>query len=359
MEKKTMLDYIHEAVPTAKQNIEKAKELVDPLLNYLGEREIKRLWLVASGSSYNACFCANSFMEKYLPFEIKLVNPFTFVHYEHNVKEGDIVIVITQSGLSTNAIEAIKKTKELGYQAVCLTGNTQSDIKDYADLVLDYGVGEELVGYVTKGVTTLCLYFMLFTAIYTNHAELIKKVEQALLTNVEMIKKADVFIHQHYKNFSSMTQMYVCGAGNTTGVAMEGALKIGETIHIPSNCYEIEEFIHGPNLQLTPNYNVLIFDDNEEASDRVVQIYQATRKVTDRAYIISNHASLLGDDHALQLEQIVDAECCSFAYLPFVQLLSFYISNDLNSSKQHPLLREFKKIADAKTENFVNYDEDD
>lgn len=42
-----------------------------------------------------------------------------------------------------------------------------------------------------------------------------------------------------------------------------------------------------------------------------------------------------------------------------VQLLSFIISDDLHTIYQHPLLKEFKAIAAAKTENFVNYDGDD
>lgn len=40
-------------------------------------------------------------------------------------------------------------------------------MKDYADLTIEYGVGEELVGYVTKGVTTLALYLCLFAIEYT------------------------------------------------------------------------------------------------------------------------------------------------------------------------------------------------
>ena len=54
-----------------------------------------------------------------------------------------------------------------------------------------------------------------------------------------------------------MSWVYSCGAGANYGTALESALKMGETIHIPSCCYEIEEYIHGPNLQLTPQYNVI------------------------------------------------------------------------------------------------------
>lgn len=185
------------------------------------------------------------------------------------------------------------------------------------------------------------------------------ELKKAADLNEEMIDQATNFIQQHYKNFSSMSWVYSCGAGANYGTALESALKMGETIHIPSCCYEIEEYIHGPNLQLTPQYNVIFFDGNDGASRRVEQVYKATRKVTNRAYLISNNPQLSSDDHVLSLSDTVSSELSPLVYLPFAQLLSFIVSNDLHSIYQHPLLKEFKAIAAAKTENFVNYDGDD
>lgn len=93
--------------------------------------------------------------------------------------------------------------------------------------------------------------------------------------------------------------------------------------------------------------------------DSVEQVYKATRKVTNRAYLISNNPQLSRDGHVLSLSDTVSSELSPLVYLPFVQLLSFIVSNDLHSIYQHPLLKEFKAIAAAKTENFVNYDGDD
>ena len=140
---------------------------------------------------------------------------------------------------------------------------------------------------------------------------------------------------------------------------MESALKMGETIHIPSCAYEIEEYIHGPNLQLTPQYNVFIYDENDEASTRVEQIYKATSKVTDRVFMISANKNFKNDKRVIVLEDAPLPELCALVYLPFVQLVSFVISDETHRIKQHPLMKEFKAIAAAKTENFVNYDEDD
>ena len=70
--------------------------------------------------------------------------------------------MVSQSGCSTNSIEALKKLKELGHLAIGLTGNINSDFKDWSDLLIDYSVGKETVGYVTKGVATLAQFLMLF-----------------------------------------------------------------------------------------------------------------------------------------------------------------------------------------------------
>lgn len=359
MEKMTMQDYVKEAPAVCRSNIRNAKALVKPLIDQIQNKTPGAIWLIASGSSNNSCHCARTLMRKCLDCEVKIITPFTFTYYEHDIKEQDLVLVVSQSGLSTNAIEALKKLKSMHHDTIALTGNPNSDIKDYADLVLDYGVGEELVGYVTKGVTTLCLFLMLFAIEAGNHPEYYKELELAMDLNEEMIEKTQTFVRTHYKNLTSMRHIYFCGAGSNYGTALEGTLKAGETIHIPSCCYEIEEYIHGPNLQLTPEYNVIFFDCNDEASARVKQVYLASRKVSDRVYMISNHPDMKQDPNVLSLSKTVSSECAPLVNLPFVQLMSYMISSDLNSVKQHPLLKEFKKTASAKTENFVNYDDDE
>lgn len=55
-----------------------------------------------------------------------------------------------------------------------------------------------------------------------------------------------------------MEKAYLIGAGANYGTALEGAVKIGETVHILAVGYEVDEAIHGPQIQLTPNYNLFL-----------------------------------------------------------------------------------------------------
>lgn len=354
-----MLDYIKETPSVCLKNIEQYEDLVKPLVDIMNAKAFKTIWLVASGSSHNACYQARSYMRKMLKKEVKIVTPYTFTFYENDIQEDDLILVITQSGLSTNAISAIEKINGLGFTSICLTGNKDSDVKEYADVVIDYGCGEELVGYVTKGVTCLCLYLMLVCISCTNKVEDLKVLKKAIELNEKMIGQSLDFIKNHYKELSSMKCSYSIGAGANYGTALESALKMGETIHIPSFPYEMEEYIHGPNLQLTPEYNIFIYDGNDEASYRVKQIFLASKQVTDRVYMLSDNRDYTNDDHVIVIDHLSIREMIPLVYLPFVQLVSYVISRDTNSIKQHPLMRKFKSIASAKTENFVNYDEDD
>ena len=143
-----------------------------------------------------------------------------------------------------------------------------------------------------------------------------------------------------------MEHMYAAGCGSAEGVAKEAALKIGETVKIVSCGYELEEYIHGPNLQLSPKHNVFIIDAQDETSDRSYQIFRASRAVSDRVYYITDKE--YEDDHVLTLLNPC-ADTVSLTYLQVFQLFAYRISKELGTIKKHPLYEEFKKIVNSKT----------
>ena len=92
-------------------------------------RPYRTVWLVACGSSCNAGHCARYYMKQYLGVEVKIVTPFTFNHYEHDMTPDDFVVCISQSGCSTNTIESLQLCRRLGVRAIGLTGNIHSDFR--------------------------------------------------------------------------------------------------------------------------------------------------------------------------------------------------------------------------------------
>lgn len=374
----TMGDYIAQAPEVARANIDRCDELLAPLLVCCPQGAPERIRLVASGSSFNACQCIMPFMRSCLPqTPIRLVTPHRFMYYEPEVAPGELVMVVTQSGMSTNALAALDVLRARGERSICLCGNVDADARNHADVLIDWGVGEELVGYVTKGVTTLALFLGLLACRLGNCAQRMADLARAVEVSDAVRRSAESFFERHEKELTSMSVCYCVAPWMAQGVACEGALKIGETVHIPSAAYEVEEFIHGPNLQLTPAYTLLFFDAGDAASARTRQIWRAAREVSDRAFLITCEDASLGaasgdaaaspaellalrdDPHVLVVPRVSDPTLASLAYLPFVQTLSYRASAALGSAKQHPLLRRFKACVSAKSEGFVNYDGDE
>ena len=103
-----MLRYIQETPAQVRANIAASARLTQRMVELYLSRPYRTVWLVACGSSCNAGHCARYYMKQYLGVEVKIVTPFTFNHYEHDMTPDDFVVCISQSGCSTNTIESLQ-----------------------------------------------------------------------------------------------------------------------------------------------------------------------------------------------------------------------------------------------------------
>ncbi len=358
--KKTMLDYIELTPTKVLENARNPKELTKTLTDEYISNKYNEVCIVASGSSYNSSICAKPFMEHILGVRVNVLSPSNFTnYYEHN--KSDFIFIISQSGYSTNAIAALQKAKELGIKAIGVTSDVESDFKKYTDILIDYKVGIETVGYVTVGVVTLVQFLMTFALnaalqldkiTEEKYNEIISSIVESTKLHKEIQEKSHEFIKKHYKSLSSMQIAYFCSSGAGRGIAYEAALKIGETVKIPAFAYDAEEFIHGPNLQLNPGYTVFVIDTNDKDSERLKQIYKASKVVSDNVYFIGSNV----DENSIYTEKNLSPLLTPLYYLAFFQLIAYQITEDLHRWEQHPLLKEFKKIAASKSINYVDTD---
>lgn len=359
--RKTMLDYIRESSIMMEENSKDRKRLTEQLVREYVGHQYENIWIVASGSSYNGAACARMFIQNLLEIQVKLISPFQFVHAEHHVPENDMVIAVSQSGYSKNTMEALDTMRSIGRKAIALTGDLDSDIKDKADLLLDFGVGTETVGYVTKGVSALALYLILFAVEAAREktgisekalTEFDREIAKVIEAHNYVQNNFNGFFDQHIDLFTSMQNAYVCACGANLGTAMEAALKAGETIQIPSAGYEVEEYIHGPNLQLTPNYTVF-FVDGGCASERVFEIFKNTRIVTKKSILLTNCRKFEGEG-IFYVPFDGQEDLTPLCFLPFFQMMSYEVTERLHKWEKHPLQLLMKEKVAAKTDNYIN-----
>lgn len=355
---KTMEQYIAEISEVLKKNIADRKRITEPIYSLLSSKRPERLVIVASGSSYNAALCAVRFMQRYLGDRVKLLTPFSFTYYE-KIRPADTYLLVSQSGSSTNMIEALGKCKRAGIPAIAVVGNRGCDMAKEADITVEYGVGEESVGYVTKGMSTLTLFFMLLAMecagdgipfdgepenLEAAYEEDLKELYKAADNHNTVYRYAMEFCERNKKEMLSMKHVFFLGCGANLGTAAEGALKLSEMLHVQTNDFEVEEFLHGPDLQLTPEYSLFFIQGGDEAGRRMEEICEAAKEVTDRAYLIS----------VKDIPVDSTEEWLTPIYLTaFFQYLACFCAREMGVVGEHPLFARFEEKVACKTENYT------
>ena len=364
MEEISMLKYIKETPGQVRGNILNDDSLTNRLVDLYCNNNYRNIWIVACGSSYNAALCARYLMHKVLKVDVKVITPYTFNNYENDCGEDDFVMCISQSGCSTNAIESLNKCKEIGRKAIGLTGNLDSDFKDIADEVIDFNLGEEKMDFVTKGVVVITSFMMLFALRAALRKNLITNKELGYYKD-QMLKAIDNYeyivenfndyFNKNKMNLLSIGKTYLIGCGSNYGTVLEGAVKIGETVHVLAVGYEVEEAIHGPQIQLTPDYNFVFIDANDKSSDRMAKSIEASGKITNRNYVLSNNEKVSGDN-VMRVPTVVDELVSPLYTLAFVQMLAYTVASTNNTWKTHPLFEDYKSVSFGKTNKYHAFD---
>lgn len=258
-------------------------------------------------------------------------------------------MVISQSGFSTNSIAALDFIRGggcgEGVQSVAITGNPSAPIRNHADVVVDYGVGVESVDFVTMGVQTLVEFLMLF-ALYASHAigrisgervdRELRCFESAFDAHAAALRACEEWMDEEKLTLSRRVPACVVGNGPNYGVAEEGALKLNECIKIAAMHSEGEEFVHGPQMQLTPDSLLFMLDD-PRGSERLANLHAQFRTVTKGAFFITAHPR--GIEGELAIPVPTNPLMCAIPNLVAFQYLAAQKTEELERWEMHPYVR--------------------
>lgn len=349
----TMLDYIKETPDRVLDIIDHSYEYTKDLVDFYINNNYDGLYFVASGSSYNGTLCAKPFMQHIFNQSIELVTPFSFSNHEMKYIKNQMIICVSQSGCSTNTIDVIKTLKENNHKTVCLVGRDDCDAKQYTDLLVNWKVGEEQIGFVTKGVTSLAAFEMAFVVELSKALNIINeqkynRVKENLRLSQkiqpEIMQNAMNLFNNHKDEFTAKSKVVFLSSGPGLGVATEACLKTTETSCINAVVCEAEEYLHGPLYSSKPDDLVIAIDNSDSPStDRILDIALAIRDdVTPKVFAITN-SDKFDDNHAIRTSEM----CCEYISplykLTAIQTLAYLMTEATNQYIPHENVVKFKK----------------
>lgn len=298
----TMFQYINETPAQCRYNINNSKELTKKIVDAFMKKDYKRIEIIASGSSYNGSLTAKYYVEKILKMKVEVITSFTVNHFEEIFDDNTFYIGMSQSGRSMNTNDAMKKVQNRGYKIIGVTGNVDSVMKNNCDVICNWGMGIEKIGFVTKGYTTSVLFYMLFALEAALLKNIITKEEydkekKELIDMCDVMEQAIPIVDNWYSRnayeLTNLKRLEVLGNGSGYGLALEGSLKIQETMGVASTGIEMEEFLHGPCYELNDDKTVIVIDHCKEIRERVQKLFKEVHIMTKQVFMITSE---LNDD---------------------------------------------------------------
>ena len=218
---------------------------------YLGT--FNKIYIVACGTAYHAGLVGKYYIEKLARVLVEVDVASEFRYRDPIVDENTFLIVVSQSGETSDTLAALKESKRRGAKTLAITNVVGSSIAREADQVVYTWAGPEIAVASTKAYTTqLVLFFMLAlymaeikgTIAAERTTELVTMLQEIPSQVSEILSDVDP-IKTFAKQYGFNEDVFYIGRGLDYAVSLEGALKLKEISYIHAEAYAAGELKHG------------------------------------------------------------------------------------------------------------------
>ncbi len=225
-----------------------------------------KIYVTAAGTSYHAGYYY-SLLLAYMAGRIS--SPFIASEYEVYEKtsgEGDVLIVISQSGETMDSLKALRAFKERGVRVIAVSNVVDSAIPRESDVTIYTRAGPEIGVAATKTFTTQTLALSWLVVSYAEATGKLTRSEAEEYRKwlgssgdlaARIIASNETYALKLSEWMAGRGNAYYLSRGIGVPVAMEGALKLKEIAYIHAESYPAGESKHGPIALVEPDYPVL------------------------------------------------------------------------------------------------------
>lgn len=290
----TMMTYIEEQPAALEAILGAYPQHLASVEAFARQHPVRRLLVLATGSSLNAAMCARYFFEHRFGLLVDIKEPYNFMHYEAIDPHTDMVLVVSQSGKSASTLAAMEKVQAAGLPVFALTSDLDSPIGRRCDQVLDIHTGIEKVGFVTRGFSATVLNLLLVALTLARAQQQLDEREtqdtlaalhQLAAAIPDTIARTEAFFERHLQALQSGTRFIAIGEGALTGVAKEFETKFTETVRVPSGGFELEAYMHGPYLEANAEHVMFFIEDAPNPRLRALRDYMSP--AVNQAFLIT------------------------------------------------------------------------
>jgi glucosamine--fructose-6-phosphate aminotransferase (isomerizing) len=296
----------------------------------------KRIVIVACGTSWHAGLVGEYLLEELARINVEVEYASEFRYRNPIIKEGDIVIAISQSGETADTMAALELAKSKGAIILGVCNVVGSSIARITHAGVYTHAGPEIGVASTKAFTAQVTVLSLIAIAVAQKKgiisdELYRKLIfglDAIPAQVEKILKNADKIKDIAKLFTFASNFIFLGRGLNFPVALEGALKLKEISYIHAEGYPAAEMKHGPIALIDEDMPVVFIAIKDSSYEKIISNIQEVKARKGRVIAIVTE----GDtqipsmvDFTIEVPKTNELLSPLLTSIP-LQLISYYIA---------------------------------
>lgn len=297
---------------------------------------IKRLVIVACGSAMNAGLLGKYAIEKLarVPVDVCIASEFRYA--DPILGEGDVVVVISQSGETADSLAALRLAKSRGVPVYAIVNVVGSSIAREADNTIYIWAGPEIAVATTKAFTSqvAVLYTLALRLAIdrkTISDERAKSLAEAMKSLPDVVAKTltddRIALYQHLASLNrSKHDFFIIGRGQDYAAGCEGAMKIKEVSYLHCESYAAGELKHGTISLITEGVPCLAIATDRSLVEKTVSNIKEVKARGGQVVFLCTEGLAKGQDfydYAIELPETDGLLMPIVAIVP-VQTYAYY-----------------------------------
>ena len=306
-------------------------ELSDEVLRGIGT-----IHLVACGTAMHAGMVGKAAIEALarVPAEVDIASEF---RYRNPIlRPNDLVIIISQSGETSDTLAALKLAKSRGVPVLAIVNVVGSSIARAADHVLYTYAGPEIAVASTKAYTVqMCVLYLFAFRLALARGEQteaeIRRLTAELLRASEVIKPrlADCEqIKYLASRFVNTQSCFFIGRGFDYSLSLEGSLKLKEISYVHSDAYAAGELKHGTISLITEGVPVIALATQKQVYEKTISNAKETKSRGAKVLLFTTKDAVVPEgvaDYVVRLDDYDDLLMPLQLIVP-LQLFAYYMA---------------------------------
>jgi glucosamine--fructose-6-phosphate aminotransferase (isomerizing) len=334
-----LLKEIHEQPQGVRNTLLEWVDDTDRLVGELGIvpliKDLRRLHIAASGSSYHAALVGRYLIEKFVRLPVSVDVASEFRYQSPIISRGTVFVTITQSGETADVLAAQREARAKGAVTFTICNVVGSTAAREAYSVLYTRAGPEIGVASTKAFTAqLAALCLLGIALGVKKRQLhdmeIATLKSFLAELPGIMQKTlgvDTVVRDIAATLVETRSMLVLGRGANYPVALEGALKMKELCYIHAEGYPAGEMKHGPVALIEPGVPVVILATIDGLQEKILSNIDEARSRGGRVIVITDSPAAFRE----KVDDIITVPSTHPVLVPFVtivplQLLAYHIA---------------------------------